>query len=80
MSMSGITPKKQVMDNEASTLFKQEIMDTGMTYQKVPPDDHHRNLAEKGIQTWKDNFVAVCNGTADTCSHAHVVPYATSGR
>ena len=36
IKLSEITRKKQVMDNEASALFKQEIIDTGMTYQKVP--------------------------------------------
>jgi hypothetical protein len=37
-----------------------------MTYEKVPPDDHRRNIAEKAIQTWKDHFVAVLSGTAET--------------
>ena len=32
-----------------------------MTYQLVPPDDHRRNIAEKTIQTWKDNFISVCS-------------------
>ena len=28
--------------------------------------DHRRNLAEKAIQTWKDHFVSVFSGTADS--------------
>ena len=43
----GITPKRQVLDNETSMAYRQEIMATGMTYQLVPPDDHRRNIAEK---------------------------------
>ena len=39
------------------------ITNSGMSYQLVPPDDHRRNIAEKAIQTWKDNFIAVISGT-----------------
>ena len=37
-----------------------------MTYQLVPQGDHRHNVAEKAIQTWKDHFVGVLSGTADT--------------
>eukprot|EP00804_Cyclotella_cryptica_P020425 CCRYP_014405-RA/>CCRYP_014405-RA protein AED:0.11 eAED:0.09 QI:0/-1/0/1/-1/1/1/0/940 len=65
MGACGLSPKRQVLDNEASAAYKQAILDSGMTYQLVPPDDHRRNVAEKAIQTWKDHFVAVISGTAD---------------
>eukprot|EP00804_Cyclotella_cryptica_P002855 CCRYP_009391-RA/>CCRYP_009391-RA protein AED:0.18 eAED:0.18 QI:0/0/0/1/1/1/2/0/800 len=65
MQACGLSPKRQVLDNEASAAYKQAILDSGMTYQLVPPDDHRRNVAEKAIQTWKDHFVAVLSGTAD---------------
>eukprot|EP00804_Cyclotella_cryptica_P006238 CCRYP_010107-RA/>CCRYP_010107-RA protein AED:0.28 eAED:0.28 QI:0/-1/0/1/-1/1/1/0/563 len=65
MRACGLSPKRQVLDNEASAAYKQAILDSGMTYQLVPPDDHRRNVAEKAIQTWKDHFVAVISGTAD---------------
>eukprot|EP00804_Cyclotella_cryptica_P009653 CCRYP_011198-RA/>CCRYP_011198-RA protein AED:0.33 eAED:0.33 QI:0/0/0/1/1/1/2/0/430 len=45
--------------------YKQAILDSGISYQLVPPDDHRRNIAEKAIQTWKDHFIAVLSGTAD---------------
>ena len=32
----------------------------------MPPDDHLQNLAEKAIQTWKDNFIGVMSDTAET--------------
>ena len=60
----GITPKRQVLDNETSMEYRQEIMATGMTYQLVPPDDHRRNIAGGGIQTWKDHFIALCRGVS----------------
>eukprot|EP00804_Cyclotella_cryptica_P029865 CCRYP_010777-RA/>CCRYP_010777-RA protein AED:0.22 eAED:0.28 QI:0/0/0/1/1/1/4/0/696 len=65
MQSCGLSPKHQVLDNEASTAYKQAILNSGMTYQLVPPDDHRRNVAEKAIQTWKDHFIAVLSGTAD---------------
>eukprot|EP00804_Cyclotella_cryptica_P018671 CCRYP_007187-RB/>CCRYP_007187-RB protein AED:0.29 eAED:0.29 QI:0/-1/0/1/-1/0/1/0/524 len=68
MRACGLSPKRQVLDNEASAAYKQAILDSGMTYQLVPPDDHRRNVAKKAIQTWKDHFVAVISGTADKFS------------
>ena len=66
MKVQGIIPSHQVLDNEISAAYRAEIQATGMTYQLVPPDDHRRNVAEKAIQTWKDHFVGVLSGTADT--------------
>ena len=63
MKACGIIPAHQVLDNEASAAYKQEIKESGMTYQLVPPNNHRRNIAEKAIQTWKDHFVAVLSGT-----------------
>ena len=60
----GIEPKHQVLDNEISALYRNEIKSTNMTLQLVPPDDHRRNLAEKAIQTWKDHFISALSGTA----------------
>ena len=47
MKLCGIVPKLQILNNEASSLHKQEIRDTNMTYQLVPTNDHQRNIAEK---------------------------------
>eukprot|EP00804_Cyclotella_cryptica_P013052 CCRYP_002364-RB/>CCRYP_002364-RB protein AED:0.23 eAED:0.12 QI:0/-1/0/1/-1/0/1/0/316 len=65
MRACGLSPKHQVLDNEASGAYKQAILNSGMTYQLVPPDDHRRNVTKKAIQTWNDHFVAVLSGTAD---------------
>ena len=64
MHKVGITPIQQVLDNETSMAYRQEIMATGMTYQLVPPDDHRRNIAGKTIQTWKYHFIVVCSGVS----------------
>ena len=58
-----IIPKRQVLDNNRLA-YRQEIMETGMTYQLAPPDDHRRNIAGKTIQTWKDHFISVCSGVS----------------
>jgi len=63
MKACGIVPKHQVMDNKCSAAYKQEINETGMTYQLVPPNNHRRNIAEKAIQTWKNHFISVLSGT-----------------
>ena len=62
MKACGIIPAHQVLDNEASAAYKQEIIESGMTYQLVPPDNNRCNIAEKDIQTLKDHFVAVLSG------------------
>ena len=64
MKLCGITPTHQVLDNEASSAYKEAIRQSGMTYQLVPPDKHRRNIAEKLIQTWKYHFIGVLCGTA----------------
>ena len=66
MQLCGLSPRHQVLDNEASAAFKAAIIQSGMSYQLVPPDDHRRNIAEKAIQTWKDHFVSVFSGTANS--------------
>ena len=66
MKACGVVPQHQVLDNEASKAYKQEIAETKMSYQQVPPDDHRRNLAERAIQTWKDHFVSVLSGTDES--------------
>ena len=64
MHTVGIIPKRQVLDNETSMAYRQDIRETGMTYQLAPPDDHRRNIAGKTIQTWKYHFISVCSGVS----------------
>ena len=66
MKQQGITPAHQVLDNEISQTYKDDIRDSGMSYQLVMPDDHRSNIAERAIQTWKNHFVGVLSGAAAT--------------
>jgi len=62
LKSAGITPKHHILDNECSADFKQTIRDNNMTYQLVPPHDHHRNMAEKAIQTFIAHFISILCG------------------
>ena len=64
MKLQGIVSKHQVVVNEISAAYKAEIWTTNMTLQRVPSDDHRRNIAGKAIQTWRDHFVGVLGGTS----------------
>ena len=66
MKQQGITPAHQVLENEMSETYKDEIRELGMLYQLVPPDDYRRNIAEKAIQTWKKYFVGVLSRASAT--------------
>ena len=66
MRRQGITSEQQVLDNEISQTYKDEIRESGMSYQIVPPCNHLRNIAERAIQTWKNHFIGVISGTAAT--------------
>jgi hypothetical protein len=50
-------PKLQTMENEASVALKSYFTENDMTYQLVPPHCHRRNVAERAIRTFKENFV-----------------------
>ncbi len=63
LNTRGIRPKHHVLDNECSEDFKETIKKNHMTYQLVPPHDHRRNIAEKGIQTFKAHFIAILCGS-----------------
>ena len=55
-----------MLDNECSAEYKEVIERNGLKFQLVPPNDYHRSVAEKAIQTFKDHFVAVLCGADDT--------------
>jgi hypothetical protein len=62
LKAAGITSKQHILNNECSNEFKDTIKSNKMTYQLVPPHNHHRNRAEKAIQTFKDHFFAILCG------------------
>ena len=67
MKFQGIVPLHQILDNETSQAYKDEIRETGMTYQLVPRDDHRCNISKRSIQTWKNHFSAF---SADQQQHS----------
>ncbi len=68
MQKAVIVPKHQILDNQKSAVYEEAIHASGMTFKLVSPNDHHRNMAEKAIQTFKDHFVGVLSGCASTFS------------
>ena len=66
MQLQGIVPIHQILDNEISEAYKEEILATKMSYQLVPPENHRRKMSERAIQTWKRHFIGVLAGTEAT--------------
>ena len=58
-----IFPKKHILDNEISDDLKAVIKLNKLEYELVPPHDHRRNIAEKGIQTYKSHLISILCGT-----------------
>jgi hypothetical protein len=58
LTVKGIKPKLQTLDNEASTALKNFFTVTDITYQLVPPHCHRHNAAERAIRTFKEHFMA----------------------
>ena len=63
----GLQVTRHVLDNEASTAYRNAITSTWKcTYQLVPPDMHRRNLAERAIRTFKAHFLTILAGVDAT--------------
>jgi len=59
----GLSVDLQILDNEASSAYKEAIIfKWNATFQLVPPDMHRRNQAERAIRTFKDHFLASLAG------------------
>jgi hypothetical protein len=58
LTVKGLRPRLQTLDNEASASLKSFFTANNMEYQLVPPHSHHRNVAERAIRTIKEHFVA----------------------
>jgi hypothetical protein len=58
LTVKGFKPKRQTLDNEASTALKIFFTVNDIAYQLVPPHCHRLNAAERAIRTFKENFVA----------------------
>jgi len=59
----GLSIDLQILDNEASSTYKEAItFKWNAKFQLVPPYMHRRNRAERTIRTFKDHFLAILAG------------------
>jgi hypothetical protein len=58
LTIKGLKPKLQTLDNQASTALKNYFTVNDIAYQLVPPHCHQRNAAERAIRTFKEHVVA----------------------
>ena len=56
---AGQAPKLKIMENESSTPLKHLLQKRRKVVQLEPSHSHRRNATERGIHTFKNNFVAV---------------------
>ena len=59
----GIKPKFHIMDNEASITVMSWLELNKMDAQKISPQNHRANTAERMIETAKHHFIAGMAGT-----------------
>ena len=63
LAARGLSVDLQILDNEASSAYKEAItFKWNATFQLVPPDMHCRNWAERIIHTFKNHFLAILAG------------------
>jgi hypothetical protein len=58
LTVKGLKPKLQTLDDEASTALKNLFTVNDIAYQLVPPHCYRRNASERAIRTFKEHFVA----------------------
>jgi hypothetical protein len=59
----GLSIDLQILDDKASSTYKEAItFKWNATFQLVPPDMHRSNWAERAICTFKDHFLAILAG------------------
>ena len=63
LTSRGLRPKLQKLDNEASVMLIDFLIDNGVGFQLTPAGIHRRNTAERAIRTWKNHFIANLCGT-----------------
>jgi hypothetical protein len=66
LTVKGLKPKLQTLDNEASAALKNFFTTNDVEYQLVLPHCHCCNAAERAILTFKDHFVAGLSSVGPT--------------
>jgi hypothetical protein len=70
LAARGLSVDLQILDNEASSAYKQAIMFTWQSkFQLVPPKMHRCNRAECAIRTFKDNLLSILAGVDQPPPH-----------
>ena len=59
----GLRPHFHILDNESPNVLKRFMREVNKKIQLVPPHIHQRNLAERSIRTFKENFIAGLSST-----------------
>ena len=68
LTVKGVTPTTKRLDNKASKAYTNNITKHGIKYQLTPAKMHRRNITERAIQTFKNNFITILAGTHSTFS------------
>ena len=58
LKKSGLKPKLQKLDNEASQALRNYMHEQAIDFQLAPPHCHRRNAAERAIRTYKNHLIA----------------------
>ena len=58
LQSKGYAPRLHKLDNETSRSIEEFIESQGTKIQFATPHIHRQNAAERGIQTWKNHFIA----------------------
>jgi hypothetical protein len=63
LAAQGLSVDLQILDNKASSAYKEAItFKWNATLQLIPPDMHRCNQAERAVCTFKDQFLAILAG------------------
>ena len=57
LTKNGHTTNTYIIDNECSANLKAAFQDAELSFQLVPPGQHQRNTAERGIRVFKNHFL-----------------------
>ncbi len=57
LTAKGFKPKLNIMDNQATKHIKKILTTENCALQLVEPHNHHVNVAERAIQTFKNAFI-----------------------
>ena len=82
MKLQGIIimSKHRVLNNEISAAYKAETQATNIIYQRVPPDDHRRNICQKVHPNLERPFCRLHQWHRKRSHSVHVVPGNTASR